>query len=377
MDRLRHVIRDRVHAFIESDGRSEPFEALALDVFADQYERIPLYRRFCDARDVSPANVGQLDRIPYLPADAFKEQLDPEADRPHVFHSSGTTAGPERRSRHALASLDTYRLSATGHFARKVLADRPGALAVLVLGPTVQSYPHSSLGQMFSWCIEQASGARDDSRSLVAFDPAGRVDVEAAITWLAERAEGSQPVLVLAVTAALSALLDALRDRERSLRLPADSRIVDTGGKKGGAPGQRVLSARGVLKACWRFLHVPAYLCVNEYGMTEMLSQFYDDTLSARHGGRMTPRAKVGPPWVRTQIVDPQSLLPVAPGQRGILRHFDLANWETVSALQTLDVGRDHGDGFELLGRATAAEERGCSQLFTAMADRGAPAGGR
>ena len=85
---------------------------------------------------------------------------------------------------------------------------------------------------------------------------------------------------------------EALRDRHGPCRLPADSRIVDTGGRKGTA---HALSPNGVLKAAWRWLHVPAYLCVNEYGMTEMFSQFYDDALESRASGRLSPRAVIPP----------------------------------------------------------------------------------
>jgi len=53
----------------------------------------------------------------------------------------------------------------------------------------------------------------------------------------------------------------------------------------------------------------------------------------------------------------------VARGERGLLRHVDLANWESISFLQTHDIGRAAGNGFEVLGRAVGAEVRGCSAL--------------
>jgi len=43
------------------------------------------------------------------------------------------------------------------------------------------------------------------------------------------------------------------------------------------------------------------------------------------------------------------------------LRHFDLANLNSVLAIQTEDLGRVAGSGFELLGRAPGAQLRGCS----------------
>jgi hypothetical protein len=349
-------IESRVLEFIRQPGNDAEFTELALDVFAYQYESVPMYRRFCDTRGAAPGSLGSYEQIPALPADAFKHGLC-EAERPvRVFLSSGTTSGSDNRSRHALASLGTYKTAALAWFDAMVLPDAPGPLAVLVLGPTADTHPSSSLGQMFSWCVERCS----NGTSLAALDHDGRVDAPAALDWLEARAAGSAPVLVLAVSSALTAVLEALRDRGSALRLPADSRVVDTGGRKGKA---RVLSSAGLLKATWRWLHVPAYLTVNEYGMTEMLSQFYDDALESRVAGRLSKRAKIAPPWVRTTIVDPVTLEPVEAGATGLLRHFDLANWESVSALQTLDLGRALGRGFELRGRAEGADARGCSAL--------------
>ena len=111
--------------------------------------------------------------------------------------------------------------------------------------------------------------------------------------------------------------------------------------------------------------------------MTEMLSQFYDDALASRFDGRFVPRSKLGPAWVRTTIVDPDTLQPVTGSGTGILRHLDLAGWDSVACLQTLDLGRARGRGFELLGRAAGAEARGCSQLLEEIATRAETAGAR
>lgn len=350
-------MENRILQFIDSPGGDAEFDALALEVFAYQYENVPLYRSFCDRRGCTPVNVGAWREIPALPADAFKEDLC-SPKRPHLFLSSGTSAGRARRSRHGLSSLATYRASAVTHLKDMVFADSPGAMAVVLLGPSAATHAESSLATMFSWCAEEFG----NGDFFQGFDAEGRVDVSGAVTWLEHRAKGSTPVLLLAVSSALSALFAELRKRRLRLRLPADSRMVDTGGNKGA--GAAVLSPRGMLKAAWRFLHIPAYLSVNEYGMTEMLSQFYDDALVSRYQGKLLPRAKLGPPWVRSLVVDPATLAPLADGQTGILRHLDLANWESVSALQTLDLGRRLGRGFELIGRASSAEARGCSQLL-------------
>jgi hypothetical protein len=358
-DGQREAIRAAVSELIRGEPGAD-FDETALAVFAYQYERIPAYRRFCDARDRGPAAVDRPDRIPAIPSDVFKHRLLPQPDdgRGRVFLSSGTTGGDELRSRHFVECIETYRASALTHFERMVMPDAPGPMSVAILGPTESTHPDSSLGCMFTWCAQR----HGDGPALQAFDAGGRMDLGALLVWLEDRAAGTAPVLLLGVSSAFAELFSELRKKGVQFRLPADSRLVDTGGSKGGTP---VLSAKGLLKAAWKSLHIPAYLCVNEYGMTEMLSQFYDDALRSRFAGDLGDRAKVGPPWVRTAVVDPATLEPVAPGDRGLLRHLDLANWASISALQTLDAGRTRGRGFELLGRAEGAEARGCSALLS------------
>jgi hypothetical protein len=99
-------------------------------------------------------------------------------------------------------------------------------------------------------------------------------------------------------------------------------------------------------------LGVPADRCASEYGMSEMASQFYG------HGLHPVKR---GPHWVRTRAIDPETGEDAAPGAPGLLRHYDLANWNSALALQTQDRGTLTGDGFILHGRAPEAEVRGCS----------------
>ena len=67
---------------------------------------------------------------------------------------------------------------------------------------------------------------------------------------------------------------------------------------------------------------------------------------------------------VETRIaISPETNLEVADGETGLLRIFDLANVRSVLAIQTEDLAVKRGDGFELIGRATQAEPRGCSLM--------------
>jgi hypothetical protein len=113
---------------------------------------------------------------------------------------------------------------------------------------------------------------------------------------------------------------------------------------------------------------LPRSHIVNQYGMTELGSQFYDSSLrDALLGQSSGPRRKLGPPWVRVRIVDPETGRETEPGAPGMIVIHDLANTGSVAAIETADVGRripapgDAEDGFEVAGREPGAEERGCS----------------
>jgi hypothetical protein len=103
-------------------------------------------------------------------------------------------------------------------------------------------------------------------------------------------------------------------------------------------------------------------MTINEYGMTEMCSQFYDAT--AFNSTRAEPpghRWKLPPPWLRAFALDPLDLHPLAAGEPGLLAFFDLANVGSVSMLLTEDIGIVNEDAVRLLGRSATAEPRGCA----------------
>jgi hypothetical protein len=60
-------------------------------------------------------------------------------------------------------------------------------------------------------------------------------------------------------------------------------------------------------------------------------------------------------------VVSPETGGEVAEGETGLLRVVDLANVRSVGAVQTEDLATRRSDGFELLGRVSGAEPRGCS----------------
>jgi hypothetical protein len=344
-------------------GAPDPdhFAELALGLFRFQYEGNAPYRRFCDRRGRTPANVADWADIPAVPVSAFKRAELVVGGLPEgsLFVTSGTTEGAELRGRHHVPDPSIYRAAALAHFQRCVLPDgaRP---RFQVLAPSLAEQPRSSLCQMIAWLAESfASGPPEY------FVAAGELRVDALEGRLRECEPAREPTLLIGVTHAFIRFIDRCQASGVRFRLPYGSRIVDTGGAKGAS---RTLSRQGLLRAFWDYFGVPGYYVANEYGMTEMCSQFYDDSIHNHVAGRKRDRAKIAPPWVRTQVVAAQSLEPVARGERGLLRHLDLANVGSVAALQTEDVGVEIGEGFEVIGRARGAEARGCALLLEQVA---------
>lgn len=349
----------------------ERFNRLALAVFAYQFAANAPYQRYCERRGITPARLTRWQEIPAVATDAFKEApltCFPVEQAAAVFITSGTTL-QAKRGTHYLRSLDLYRAAALPNFVAHLLPDAARMPAV-ILAFSPDDMPRSSLSHMFGMVVAQLTSNRNPAAAALAtagdrgdgrtyfVGPAG-VDIEGAAARLSELAGAGQPVLLMGTAFAFVHLLDHLAERGRTIPLPPGSRIMDTGGYKGRS---RALPKDDLYDLYDAVLNVPPSHIVNEYGMTEMSSQFYDGGLRrATAGDPATPRRKVVPPWVRTVVVDPQTLQPLPAGQTGLLRHHDLANLDSVAALQTADLGHTVGPGFEITGRAAGAEARGCS----------------
>lgn len=330
-----------------ADPGGDSFESLALEVFRRQSRRNQAYRGLLDQRGLDPARVNDWREIPAVSTAAFKFLRLCGGPSTLVFRTSGTTQGSARRGEHHLVDADLYRASLRRSFRRWVLPD-DARLRFLVLTPDPAWAPDSSLGFMAADLLDLYGAAG----SGFFLQPDGLVWEPLLASLERAQAEGVA-VALLGTAFAFVNLLDGLAGRARSFRLPPSSRIMDTGGFKGRS---RSVERRDLLRGYSEFLGVPAGMVVNEYGMTELGSQFYDGSLRG-----LDPAVQHGPHWVRTRVIDPETGHEAPPGRPGLLRHYDLANLDSVMVVETEDLGLARDDGFVLLGRARGAEPRGCS----------------
>jgi hypothetical protein len=328
------------------------FNDLALRVFAFQFGANPVYRAFCERRRATPDSVTWWEDIPAVPATAFK-YVDLLCGSPGAvdatYVTSGTTSGEELRGRHHVPRVALYRAAALPNLrAHLVPEDRP--LAVLSLIPSPTEAPHSSLSAMMGF-VADAWG--DPVRWLGDADRGA--DLEAFRGAVAEARDAGRPALVAGTAFAFVHLLDAMARTGGTLAFPDGSRIMETGGFKGRARAVERDELYGALESR---LGIPRGHIVNEYGMTELLSQLYEPVLSEDAGaaGR-----HVAPPWLKVRALDPGTLAPLPAGEVGLLAFFDLANAGSVCHVLTQDMGTVSVDGVRLQGRAQGAEPRGCS----------------
>jgi acyl-CoA synthetase (AMP-forming)/AMP-acid ligase II len=421
---------------------ADSFDALALKVFAYQYALNGPYRNFCDRRRLTPNRVDHWLQIPAVPTSGFKvADLTCRPDTPStLFLTSGTTQGVDRRGRHLVADLTLAHAAILSNAQTSLFPDLPRSpyvplsphssqhssqhshdrrLLILSLTPPPSQRPHSSLIHMIDLLMHRWGTV--DSHYLGASDG---LDGERLRHALEQAADDHQPIALFGTTAAFAQWFEECEGLNWCVAVPPGSRLMDTGGLKRAEKSDRpsssavthVVSHRDAfLSLTKRLLGLPAQAIVNEYGMTELGSQFY----SSSHGGSrdgserlpMPPynllemgacaaKTENGPPmppynllemgacaaktensppmppypnstgfytippWMRVRVVDPATGNDMPPGKTGLLCHYDLANLHSVMAVHTDDLGVQppgRVDGFYLLGRVAGSEPRGCS----------------
>lgn len=422
---MSHLISEKILQFIHTvpivECDDATFNTLALQLFQYQFEKNAIYHGLCQQQGLAPDRVKSWREIPAVTTSAFKE-VPLTCFPPHkamaVFHTSGTTQ--KRAGKHYFRTLDFYRAAMLRSFAAYCLDQKLGIalgandetlhvpsrdvipeesfynskqsfemkkdssgmtfpftvakinkMRMFFLGPTAEHFPNSSLGYMFSE-IREAFG---EKQSAVFFSPQD-VEVDGFRTALEKASQENVPVFILGTALALLECMDKFVQQGRKFKLPTGSRILDTGGYK----GRRREVPREEFQ--WQLVTafgVPQKYLLNEYGMTELSSQFYESRLpgiplrNERTNATPSPLPSAlrplhfPPPWVRVAAVDPENLKILPEGEIGLLRIFDLANVDSVMAIQTEDLGRAWQDRIELVGRATGAELRGCSLLTEAI----------
>ncbi|MEX2364866.1 MAG: hypothetical protein WD597_14635, partial [Balneolaceae bacterium] len=146
-------------------------------------------------------------------------------------------------------------------------------------------------------------------------------------------------------------LLDILE--RRSIQLPKDSIILETGGMK---THRREINRQQLHQLLSDGFGLPPSQIHSEYGMTELLSQAYslgDEWFQCV-------------PWMNVSIRDPENpMREMTAGEEGLIGIIDLANIYSCSFILTGDKGVQNESGdFQVLGRWNPQNLRGCNFLI-------------
>lgn len=356
---------------LEDDAR---FERLALALFEFQSRACAPYARLCASLGRRAEAIDSYRAIPAVPTGAFKEfalRCFPAEQTRQTFRTSGTSL--DRRGELHLDTLSLYEASLIASLRRCLIPDLVGRRVTMrFLAPSPAESADSSLTHMFERLLLDEGGA-GSGYDLVE----GALRLETLQAAIAEAHNRAEPLVVAGTSFAFVHLLDALDAGDLdAFRLPAGSVVMETGGFKGRS---REVPREWLRAQLAERFGIDPLDVVNQYGMTELGSQFYDSTRI----DRARPRRKLRPPWTRVRFVDPLSGEDVPSGEVGQIVIHDLANTGSVAAIQTADLGRavldDEGReiGFDVLGRAAEAEARGCSIAVDVMLEEaaGAPNG--
>jgi hypothetical protein len=306
----------------------QEFNDLALELFELQLKHNAAYRTLCP----SPKTVRSRQEIPAVPTAAFKElELTsiPKGERIKEFRSSGTTGRKPSRHFHSVESLRIYEASIGPPLKKHFFTNDMVALS---LTPHPEYAPDSSLVHMFGTLKPFYFGRPDWSVSGIMFGHIAR--------------NIRRPIALMGTAFNFVQMIDTLEPQV--IALDSGSRVLETGGYKGRS---REVPRKELHEMIRNALGVSEI--VTEYGMCELSSQAY-----AHEDGIFQ-----FPPWARAQIISPETGREVKEGETGLVRVFDLANVWSVLALQTEDLGVRRKHGFELIGRASGAEARGCSLM--------------
>jgi len=315
-------------------GNEKEFTEIALAVFNMQADNVPVYKQFINHLHINPSRVKSIKDIPFLPIELFKSHkiIHKDYTANLIFESSGTTG--MNTSRHYVASSEIYKTSLINGFIR--FYGSPDQYAILALLPSYLERNNSSLVYMVKYLIEKTS---------CNYSGFYLNEYEKLIATLYQLRNEKKKIILIGVSFALLELAEKYQPDLSGII------VMETGGMKGKRPEITRDELHQVLKKNLNLETVHS-----EYGMTEILSQAY----SKEKGIYQSP------PWMKILIRDPYDPRKILDKDAsGGINVIDLANLYSCSFLATSDLGKIiPRKGFEISGRLSSSDIRGCNLLF-------------
>lgn len=332
------------------------FQQKCLETFHYQYKNIEVYRKFVDYLKINPNKIQELEKIPFLPIEMFKNHkiLDQNKNANLFFQSSGTTQ--MNLSKHWIANENLYQESIEKSFEQFI--GKPEDYIFLGLLPSYLEKKNSSLIYMVDFLMKKSDKPEN---GYFLYNHAELFEI------LKELSKQNRKVILFGVAFALLDFLDFAETNHHIIESSDQLIIIETGGMKG---RKEEMTKDELLKIFHKGFGTDKIY--SEYSMTELLSQAYS----------LGQNIYESPNWMRILIrntEDPFSYLEA--GRNGAINIIDLANLHSCSFIATQDLGRImpdselqhgaqndnelHSKPFQVLGRIDHSDIRGCSLLVS------------
>ncbi|KFC22094.1 LuxE/PaaK family acyltransferase [Epilithonimonas lactis] len=314
------------------------FQAACLETFRYQYDHVEVYRKFVDYLNIDLSLIKEVEDIPFLPIEMFKNHLvlNKNSKAEHYFQSSGTTQ--MNRSKHYIADFSLYEESIYKSFEEFI--GKPEDYIFLGLLPNYSENTHSSLIYMVDFLMKKSDKPEN---GYFLYNHQELFDLMQTLT--------DKKVILFGVSFALLDFLDFCDSNAQTLKLSNFLTVIETGGMKG---RKEEMTKDELLKIFQQGFKTDKIY--SEYSMTELLSQAYS----------LGENIYKSPNWMRILIrntEDPFSY--VEEGRTGAINIIDLANRNSCAFIATQDLGRRENGTFQVLGRIDHSDIRGCSLLVS------------
>lgn len=317
----------------------QDFLDASLAAFHYQYDNVGIYRKFVDFLKINPDEVSNLEKIPFLPIEMFKNHqiLNKNSTADLFFQSSGTTQ--MNLSKHYIADPELYEESIYKSFEQFI--GKPEDFIFLGLLPSYLEKQNSSLIYMVDYLMKKSAQPENG------YFLYNHSELFQLLNSLKDK-----KVILFGVSFALLDFLDSAASMELSISGSQNLTVIETGGMKGRKEEMTKEELLKILQDGFKTEKI-----YSEYSMTELLSQAYS----------LGNNEYKCPNWMKILVrnaEDPFSY--EKEGRTGAINIIDLANIHSCCFIATQDLGKTlPEDKFQVLGRIDHSDIRGCSLLVS------------
>jgi len=329
----RAIVANEMQSTTFSNPCPIKFSNFALQLFQYQYGLNKVYQEYCNYLNINPEKIKSIEEIPFLPVSFFKTHRVITGNFiPEITFFSSSTTGIQP-SKHEIKDISLYEMSFIKSF--EYFYGNPRQYVFLALLPSYLEREGSSLIYMIEKLM-QLSGKKENDFFLYNHEQLFKI--------LVELKKKKEKTILFGVTYALLDFIENYRIDFPELIL------FETGGMKG---RRKELIKKEVHHSLQEAFHLQNIH--SEYGMCELLSQAYST------GNNIFNT----PPWMKFLLRDEKNPLHVSNSlSEGAINIIDLANIHSCAFIATDDLGRQNGNGVEIIGRFDDAEIRGCNLLI-------------